>query len=242
MSEKIDPYFGQRLETGRGHQVLRSIEIDNGPAPEVEPNKELANPTLEGAIEEFGWSEKSVDNIIDALENGKIKIEFLESGRMRIELCPIKELPEQLGHVSELDTIKQNLKPGVIFGSSQPDQFTYLQTVDFAVEGYIDDESDGKEYGRVYVDSPKLSSKRNVYLDPESLHITDYEYGYSYCVKGGVPFESIAKIDIIKAKKLEREVRDIETGNWPEDVEQHTKDQVERLRGYLQAKVNNKFE
>ena len=237
MTEKIDPYFEERLQQGRNHRIVKTIEINVASLPEVEANKELPPPALEGAIEDFGWSEKSVDNIIDALETGKIKIKFLESNRIRIEFCFLEKLPAQLGHVSELEIIKQNLKDGAIFGSPQSDQFTYLQTTDFAVEGYMDDESEGKEYGRVYVDSQKLSGKRNVYIDPECLHITDYEYGFSYCVKGGVPAEAIIRIEVIKAKKLPRKQVDIDMSDWPDDVDLEMKKQAERLKEHLKTKL-----
>ena len=239
MSEKIDPYFEHRLQTGKAHRVLRSIEV-RSPELETESNKELLNPVVEGSIEEFGWSEKSVENIIDALENGKIKIVFLEGDHIRIEFCPIEQMPEQLGHVSELGTIKKNLEAGQIFGSAEPDQYTYLQTADFAVEGYMDDESEGKEYGRVYVDSSKLSNKRNIYLDPESLHITDYEYGFSFCVRGGVPVEAISRIDVIRAIKLPHAERNIyiNTEDSPDSPEQHMTQQVERLKEYLRVKLH----
>lgn len=42
----------------------------------------------------------------------KLKLYFLGGDRIRIELCPIKQIREQLGHVSEIDTIKNNLKVG----------------------------------------------------------------------------------------------------------------------------------
>jgi len=106
MSEKTDSYFEQRLQKVKNNKVLGSIEINPLPESKIESNKELPNPVLEGSIEEFGWSEKSVENKIDALESEKIKVVFLEDDRISIELCPIKQIPEQLGHVSELDIIK----------------------------------------------------------------------------------------------------------------------------------------
>lgn len=242
MSEMRDPYFEERLQRGRQHRVLRTIEIPRDSDLEVESNKWLSNPALEGTIEDFGWSKKSVENIIDALESGKIKIVFLERGQMRIEFLPIHVgvLPTQLGHVSELDVITRNLKSGFVFGTSQPDKFTFLQTTDFAVEGYMDDEAEGKEYGRVYVDSGALSETRNIYLDPESLHVTDYEYGFSYCVKGGIPFSALIKIDVIKAKKLSVERHaEVDESDWLKDPEAEMKKQATRLRDYLEAKLRS---
>ncbi len=238
----MDPYFEQRLQTGRNHKVLGSIEINTLPESKIESNKELPNPVIEGSIEEFGWSEKSVENIIDALENEKIKVVFLRDDCIRIELCPIKQIPEQLGRVSELDKIKKNLKVGQIFGSAESGRYTYLQTVDFAVEGYMDDESEGKKYGRLYIDSLKLSNKRNVYLDPESLHITDYEYGFSFCVIGGIPIEAISKIDVIQARKLSQAEGSVSTniGEWSDDPEQHMIQQAKRLKEYLEIKLKAK--
>lgn len=239
MSEKIDPYFEERLRTGRQHRVLRSIELDTIALPGAEVNKGLPYPVIDGTIEEFSWSADVVDNMIDALESGKIKISLLDGDRLHVELCPLKELPAQLGHVSELDTIRENLKRGAVFGSAQSSTFTYMQTVDFAVEGYMDDETEGKEYGRVYVDAQKLSGKRNVYIDPESLHVTEYEYGYSFCVQGGVPFEAIVRIDVIRAKKIQQKMT-IDESDWSDDAEsfeQQSHRQTERLREYLKKKL-----
>ncbi len=240
MAERLDPYFEERLEKARQHRVLRSIEITNQSGLEVASNKELPHPIIEGKIEDFGWNEKSVENIIDAIETGKIAFQFLESGHLRIEFLPLKVLPLQLGHLAELDVIQRNLKNDKIFGPDERDQLTYLQTVDFAVEGYLDDENDGTEYGRVYVATNKLLQKRNIYLDPESLHITDYEYGFSFCVKGGVPREAITRIDVIRANKLARKRESIDTSDWPDDAESARKqmqDQAERLQTYLKAKL-----
>ena len=110
-----------------------------------------------------------------------------------------------------------------------------MQTVDFAVEGYMDDETNGKEYGRIFIDSANLVDKRNVYLDPESLNITDYEYGFSYCVFGGVPLSAISKVDVIKARSLPATDinASVSTGEWPDDPAQHIAKQVKRLSDYL---------
>jgi hypothetical protein len=236
MVEKIDPFLEHRLALGRNHRVLRSIDIQQNPEAQVEANKELPNPTLEGTIEEFGWSEKSVANIIDAIDTGKIKVEFLDGDQIRLELLPLTTLPEELGHVSELEVVKSNLVNGVIFGSQEKDTFTYLQTTDFAVEGYMDDEEHGKQYGRVYVDSAALLEKRNVYLDPESLHITDYEYGYAFCVKGGVPFNAIKRVEVIMAKKLPTPALP-DDSNWIEDVDAYVAQQTAKLKEYLTTKI-----
>lgn len=238
MNERMDPYFEQRLQIAKNHQVLESLKIEKS-GSKTESNKELPHPTLQGSIEEFGWSEKSVENIIDALEKNFIKINFVDDENIRIEFCPIKQIPEQLGHISELDTIKNNLKGAQVFGSPQSDEYTYLQTIDFSVEGCIDDESEGRRYGRVYLDSAKLSDKRNIYLDPESLHITDYEYGYSFCVMGGVPLEAISGIDVIRAKKLPRAKSNesIDTNDWPDDPKKQMLQQAERLKKYLKSKL-----
>jgi len=198
----------------------------------------LPSPSLEDSIENIGWSERAVNNVIDVLDRGWIKVFFLDTDKLRIEFCPIVDLPKQLGHVSELKKIAQNLTGREIFGSKQPGVLTFLQTVDFAVEGHIDDETEGKEYGRVYVASGELMKKRNIYLDPESLYITDYEYGYSFCVKGGIPIAAIEKIEVIKAKRLDQE------GTWDfdddylekEDVERSMKEQAVRLRKLLEAR------
>ena len=104
----------------------------------------------------------------------------------------------------------------------------------------MDDEREGKEYGRVYVNSLQLNQKRNVYIDPESLHVTDYEYGYSYCVKGGVPLEAIARVEVIRAKKLPPSVVNSDTSDWSDDAtqaEQRMAQQTARLHAYLTEKL-----
>ncbi len=240
MSEKIDPYFKDRLEKARQHRVLRSIEITES-LKEVGSNKELPNIAIEGTIEEFGWSEKSVENFIDALDREMIKVERIDEDHIRVEFLPIQILPEELGHISELRTIEDNLKRKDVFGSQESSAYTYLQTPDFAVEGYMDDEQGGKLYGRVFVNSKKLAEKRNVYLDPESLHVTDYEYGYSYCVRGGVPLQAIRKVDVIQAKRvaLRKGIVDIDKGDWPEDAEQYMSQQTQRLKEYIDKKLGS---
>lgn len=239
MLEKIDPYFARRLDTGRGHRVIKTIDISITAPLEAISNKELPNPNLEATIEDLGWSEKAVDNIMHAAENKKIKIESIDSGRIRIEFLPITELPDQLGHVAELEIVLKNLKNPTVFGSAESDRLTYLQTTDFAVEGYIDDESEGKSYGRVYINTGSLTNKRNVYLDPESLHITDYEYGYSYCIYGGLPIESISRVDVIRARK--NEDRDyginINPDESSENHEKYMERQALRLRKYIENKM-----
>ena len=239
MNEKIDPYFAGRLEQASRHRVIKSIKVENASQQETEPNKELPHPVVEGEIEEFGWSERSVENIIKAIEDRKIKVERIDQNHIRIEFLPLNELPEQLGHVSELSVIQNNLKRGMVFGSSDPDQFTYLQTTDFAVEGYIDDESEGRNYGRIYADSLKLAKKRNVYIDPESLHVTDYEYGHSFCVQGGLPLEAITRIDVIKARKIPPEEKrsQFDASGNPDDMESYVDKQAARLREYLDRKL-----
>lgn len=237
MSEKLDPYFEERLQKAKNHRVIQTIEVQ-GEAQEVESNKELPSPAIEGTIEEFGWCEKAVKNIIDALESEKISIEQVGAERVRIIFLPITQLPEQLGHVSEMDVINTNLKNNNVFGSGSPDDLTYLQTTDFAVEGYLDDEKDGKRYGRIYVDAQKLDTKRNIYLDPESLHVTEYEYGSSFCVKGGIPLGAITRIDIIQARKLTRDEMNVgDTEHWVADPESYVDEQANRLREYLNAKL-----
>ncbi|PIT88229.1 MAG: hypothetical protein COU29_03105 [Candidatus Magasanikbacteria bacterium CG10_big_fil_rev_8_21_14_0_10_36_32] len=223
----------------KNHHVLRTIEV-RASLPECESNKNLPNPSIEGSIEEFAWSETSVENIINAFDNEYIKIEFFNDDTMRIEFLPVNNLPKELGHVTELEIFLKNLKNNKIFGSADDDKLTYLQTVDFAVEGYMDDEREGKEYGRIYIDSGKLAAQRNVYLDPESLHITDYEYGLSYCVKGGMPMNVISRIEVIKAKKFNDSLNSKSSDyliNDKKTAEQHMSAQSERLKKYLKAKL-----
>lgn len=184
MFEGVDPYFEHRIEVAKGHKVLRTIEIQFD-SREVEPNKEIPNLFLEGTVESLAWSERVVENIIDAFEKGWIDIHYSGEDDVKIEFLPIPAdtLPEEFGHISEIENITKNLKKD-IFGSEDSDELTYLQTTKFAVEGYIDDETNGKVYGRVFINPLKLLEKRNVYLDPESIELTDYEYGHSFCVRG----------------------------------------------------------
>lgn len=235
MKEGIDPYFKERLERSKEHRVLTSIDLSEFQKREAESNKELPSPFLEGTIDEFGWSQKAVDNIIDALDNGHIRINRLDGERIRIEFAPLAHFPEQLGQVSELEAVKKNLvgESGV-YGSQKEGELTYLQTTDFAVEGYMDDEQEGKRYGRVYVDAAVLSEDRAIYLDLESIHITDYEYGYSFCVYGGIPFRAIQKIDVIQARKLEKRAEtEIDTSDWSDNPNEEAERQAQRLRTHL---------
>lgn len=55
----------------------------------------------------------------------------------------------------------------------------------------------------------------------------------SYCVKGGVPFEVIEKIEVIKARKSPEESMYVNMDNWPEDPEQEMKKQATRFKAYL---------
>lgn len=234
-SEKLDPYFEERLERAKQHRVIARLDIESS-QQEVEPNLELPNPTIDGTIEEFSWSEKAVDNLIDAATKGYIKIEKIDENEICIEFLPVKELPEKLGHVCEKKIVHQNItSKSLIFGQPSNEAFTYLQTVDFAVEGYIDDETHGKEYARLFVDTTKLKQYRNVYLDPESLNVTDYEYGFSFCVYGGVPFKAIEYVEIIQAKQMPyKPFSEIDEAEY--DAEREMERQASRLRDFIDSR------
>ncbi len=236
-----DPYFRHRLEQGKAHCVLSRIDITEAKKLEAESNKEKTkNPTIEGDLAEFAWSERAVNNIIDADAKGYIKIEAIGDGRVKIEFLPLKNLPEQLGHVTELTNFKRNLKKGrAVFGSAENSDFTYLQTTDFAVEGYMDDEKHGKEYARVFIATDSLRKKRNVYLDPESINVTDYEYPYSFCVFGGIPFSAFDRVEVIRAKAIPYrgfEENDYSGPTSEEEWKRQMKKYEERLRRYLLKK------
>ncbi|MFA6197552.1 MAG: hypothetical protein WC734_00145 [Patescibacteria group bacterium] len=234
-----DPYFQDRLNTAKEHRVLARINLERLSSHEVEANYELPHPVIEGEIGEIGWSEKAVDNIIDAANRGYINIVRLDDERIRIELLPLKILPEQLGHVTELENLQRHIdNGGAVFGSPEEKTPTYLQTVDFAVEGYMDDETVGRRYARVYVNSQALKLKRNVFLDPESLHVTDYEYGYAFCVYGGVPNTAIEHADIIQARKTRQEKGKTLLTDYADsevDAEQMMNRAKERLRTYIES-------
>jgi len=240
MGETIDPYFADRLENAKKHKVLGAFEIPERKMKEVEPNKELTNPTIEGDLEDFGWSEKSVDNLIDAAEKGHIRIVSFEEDDLVVELMPIpaKDLPAELGHVCELPVVQKNVYTDdkSVFGPAEERDLTYLQTTAFAVEGYMDDEQEGKNYARVFVDTEKLDTSRNIYLDPESLNVTDYEYGHAFSVFGGIPYIAISRVDVIKAKRFSPvDFADMSGSDFPgvEEVEAEYKKQVARLKEYL---------
>lgn len=233
--ENIDLYFQDRLERAKQHRVLTRIEKEALPQEKVESNKELPNPTIDGLIEDLGWSQKAVDNLIDAATKGLIKITRVGDDEVCIELLPIVVLPTELGHVTEMITLQNNIKgKQPVFGSAAQDVFTYLQTTDFAVEGYMDDETHGKKYARVYLNSTALQETRNVYLDPESLAETDYEYGHAFCVYGGVPFSAISRVDIIQAKEKPFK---LSGSDWPDykegEVEREMARQAARLREFV---------
>ena len=236
MPDNLDPYFASRLEQAQAHRVVARIGIESLPQQQVESNKELRNPIQEGTIGEYGWSAKSVDNIIDAASKGYIKITQKGENNIAIEFLPIALLPKELGHVAEQASLDRNRKAGqVVFGSLKSNEFTYLQTTDFAVEGNMDDEHEGKRYVRLYIDSQKLQSVRNVYLDPESLAITDYEYGHAFCVYGGVPFNAINRIDVIQAQKIAYSFSDFEgEDSTVEDIEKEIDRQIARLRDFVE--------
>jgi hypothetical protein len=231
-----DPYFNDRLDQATKHRVLRRFEFGAAKVETVESNKQLAHPYIEGTPESLGWSKRSVDNIMNAYERGWIDVQ-VEGENIRIELLPIESLPEQLGQVTEWSRVQENIaSQDGVFGDQSDQTMTYLQTVDFAVEGYMDDEREGKRYGRVYVDSSRLKEKRNVYLDPESLAETDYEYGFAFVVYGGIPKNAIDHIDLIQAKKVRFEI-DTDDDNWPsqQEVEQEMERQIDRLKTFIQS-------
>ena len=241
MSEITDPYFAGRLEQAKAHRVLEVIKIPEHQLREAEPNKELSNPTIEGHIDDFGWSEKAVDNLINAAEKGHLHIVSFEKDQLIVELLPIpvKDLPAELGQVCEMPVLDKNLAGSerLVFGSDEERDLTYLQTTDFAVEGFMDDEAEGHKYARIFVDTAALDEQRNIYLDPESINITDYEYGHAFCVFSGLPFKSINRIEIIRAKKI----RFDGFGDFPSidddfDIEAETDKQTQRLRDFLQTR------
>ncbi len=227
--ERFDPYFENRMARAKEHAVIARIEKTLLPRKEAQPNKELSNPTIEGMADDFHWSAKAVDNFIDAATKGFIKIVQREENRIQIEFLPIQTLPDELGHITELKTLQKNMAAQwPVFGSSESNIFTYLQTVDFAVEGYMDDETNGKEYARMYIDAPELQKLRNVYLDPESISVTDYEYGFAFAVYGGIPFSSIKQVDVIRAKYTPYKLTDQWQNEDPDE-------QVNRFREFLDS-------
>lgn len=229
---KEDPFIANRREQVSNHRSLGSVDISNN-KQEVVALKNLENPQLVGHIEDFGWSEKSVDNIIEAVKRGWISIEELPDDQIKIEFLPITDLDQQLGHITELAVLKKNLeRTDGIYGDPDSKKLAYLQTTEFLVEGYIDDSSEGERYARLYVDVNALLRYRDLYLDPESIHITDYEFGRAFAVYGGIPFIVIGKAEIMQARKVPYTVAG-EGEDFTEDADEYMRRQTERLREFI---------
>ncbi|MFH1405108.1 MAG: hypothetical protein ABIH21_03365 [Patescibacteria group bacterium] len=238
MPEGKDPYLVHREKQAKAHKVLRTIEF-KGDAPDVEPNKDRPNPVEHVTLEEVAWSPESTQNIIDAIKRGWVSVEIDYQDNLTVEFLPIDDLPAELGQVTEKPVFKKNLVESTgLYGDSDNEKFTYLQTTEFAVEGYMDDESHGQEYARLYVDTDKLKSKRNVYLDPECIWVTDYEYPKAFIVKGGIPIQAIERADVIRANPIPFKMSDDE--GWEEKTEEQTEQEMaghaRRLKEFLQNK------
>ena len=196
-----DFYFRDRVEVAKFHRVIKTIQGSELYPQETESKLHLPDPTLQEKVEVFSYNPRSLANVIDAIENGFIRADLdLNTDMVSIEFLPLSHLPSFLGHITEMENFKRNIHASrQIFGDEDEQKFTYLQTTEFAVEGYMDDQKEGKEYPRIFIDTAKLQSLRKIYLDPESLNVTEYEYLKSFAINGGLPMSTIDHVDIVRA-------------------------------------------
>jgi hypothetical protein len=95
-----------------------------------------------------------------------------------------------------------------VYGNEEVGKFTYLQTTEFKVEGYFDNDFsidlEGKpvDFIRIYLDTQELGKMRKVFIDPESLDATPEDYGKSFVIRGGIPRQALRRIEVVK--KLEK--------------------------------------
>jgi len=239
--------FKERAEFAKGHKILNAWDLRRPESAKEKPPELKASIVVAENIEAFVYSEAAVNNLIAAVERGYVMAELKEDGGLDILLMEIQQLPNELGHVAEPANFHRNID-NPVWGTIEADQFTYLQTTDFGVEGYFGGDAWASITGepaqliRVYIDAEKLKKMRGVYLDPESLNVTEEEFGHSFVVIGGIP-----RATIIRAEAVEIPVRPRENfipkegidwvGSSQESTEQDLENRKKRLIEFLRDKT-----
>lgn len=240
--EKYDP-FKERTELAKGHKVLKTIDLRMPESGKEKAPELQASIVVEESLESVAYSQTAVENFVNSVKRGYILPELRPDGELDILLLEVRELPKELAHVTTRPNFARNVdKP--IWGVIDPDQFTYLQTTDFGVEGYFGNDYwvsiTGKpaELVRVYIDAEKLKKLRGIYLDPESLSATEEEFGHAFVVVGGIPREAIVKAEVVEVPV--RPTKDFAPkfpiSLPPKETEQDIEARKKQLREFLEKK------
>lgn len=184
----LETFDFNRVDSAVGYEVIKNT-----------------NPKTSVVKESLLRLNGAVDNLIKAWEKGYIKVIVPDDSTeiLDIELQPITDLPDVLGHLTDPETFKANKDSG-IWGNPDPDEFTFVQTSDFSVEAFQENErtislgGKPKQFYRLYIDTDKVQQFRDVYLDMESIDVTPDDFGKSFVVPGGIPGSAIQKAELIE--------------------------------------------
>lgn len=244
-------FFERKSFEAKSHEVLREINLE---LPEIEvggiESERSLTPVYLESLFGFSYDPEATSNLIDAIENKHVRAKFeKKSDLFKIELLPVKNLPDELVHITAERVFARN-ENSDIWGNSDKDSFTYLQTTRYGVEPNIFSSEDlvgaiGEYYGerfkryvRVYIDTRRLLKLRDVYIDPESLNMTEEEFGHSFAVLGGMPREAIVRAEVMKIS-VRKPAFEFDNSEAPWHL---SKDEVEELRKDSEVRLRIFFE
>lgn len=244
--ELSDGFLAHRMEHAKHARPLRELKVPAIPSHTVESNREtISFPKEVLEIHGLTYTENAYKNFLHAIESGYIEVRLTEEENVEITYLPVTdERLFTLGHLCSLESWQAfQQKPDVLFGPQDSHAMTYLQTTDFVVEPNFDDQGQWgrSETVRVYIDGRDLLKKRDVFLDPESLSATEYEYGYAFVVYGGIPAEAIAFAEVVGHVELEDD-HVADSGEWPtmEEIKKQWDERAAALLAFLKQRDQQK--
>ncbi|NQT49139.1 hypothetical protein HQ571_00430 [Candidatus Kuenenbacteria bacterium] len=238
------------------HRVIKVTDFSHHKEDYKREQKEVfANPVEYEDVATLAMIYGAVENVIDAVEKGYIQAELSDDGKtVKMEFLPLEpeRLPKELGHMFDPDETHkavQGLKDinSPIFGDNEG--LTYLQTIDFVVEGFFSSDfygsfAQGKKFIRLYFDRDLILEERDIYLDPEAIACTPEEYPMSFVVKGGVPKRSLKKGEQVSVPpRSESDFNDFDMADFPtdEEVEAQTQKNKKKLIDFFTQQKKKKL-
>ena len=204
-------------------RVLERIDLTSKSPQEAPEAIKAASPTTSVIKEELLWISGALDNLQAAKERGFLTVKkALDTNELLdIELQPLQNLPPTLGHLTDTASFARNsTQPiwGIQIQNNPILEQTYLQTTDFTVEAFQNNDYSislggiPEKFYRVYVDTATLLKSRNIFLDMESIDVTPEDFGKSFIVPGGIPKEAIIRAELIEVspRPLSDFIEDIE--------------------------------
>lgn len=224
--------FKDRVDyADRHHRIIRRQDLRLSPSQEAWVP--APHPMLEAEIGSFTYCRAAVENLLDAADRGFLRVHPGEGDHFTIELLPLRRLPPLLGHLAEQEVYDRSIGQPV-WGDSG-DTPTYLQSTYFGAEGGLATHHvlSRTTFVRMYVETSVLQRARDIYLDPECLHVTPEEYPHAHMVFHGIPRAAIVSMEHVLASPERR--RAAFSVDWPTDDELRAEESESerRLRAFL---------